>query len=644
MRKIFEPMTLRQPQRSRFAWLLLAALLAVVVTAHVRWIRADATFMPHVDSYSLLSRTLQLLNDLGQPEPPTPARLGRLVDATSLAGRPPLYQLVSAPGVALLGRDQDAAQLSNLLYLIVLGGATFLLGREVGRTAVGLLAAALVVTYPPIVQLVAVYRPHAAFPALAALLLWLVARVVRRRRAADVWGVAGVLAAAAWIHPAFAFFAAAPVGVLLVHLARKPPAAAPAAGGEADPAADDRAALWRRAVLPAFAAAAVLVLVWYATGGQEIVRDFLRWKAMSVAADPDAERVRSGFRDVPANALWYLRTSPHVLTWFHVFLAAAGTVAALATRRIALVLLVLHVVVGYALQAIVDNGLHWYRIAALLPAVAVLSAHAVFALRGRALRAVLAAAALAVGAFCLVYVLFGRADLDRAARGLGAPVDTVTCQKLAWRSFALCARPPLGEPPRTDQVVGLVADQPVCRPPRRCRVMVVQRTGLLPGLLLTSAEQRWPDHRIRFHGIGTRRLGGRFAFEALLGSDLVVYVDGRSRGANYSTDAERFLRSRATVYARRHREIGRVELSTGLDAVLLERTAPLTVAEVEDALARLPVDEEAREWARGFAERREKGRGRPAPVGGLPRRSPGGDAASTARGRRAARRTAVRDG
>lgn len=607
-------MTLRQPQRAHLAWLLLAALLAVVVTAHVRWIRADAAFMPHVDSYSLLSRTLQLLNDLGEPEPPTPARLGRLVEATSLAGRPPLYQLLSAPGVALLGRDQDAAQLSNLLYLLVLGGATFLLGREVGRSAVGLLAAALVVTYPPIVQLVAVYRPHAAFPALAALLLWLVVRGVRRRRAADVWAVAGVLAAAAWIHPAFAFFAAAPVGVLLVHLARKPPAAD---GGAADGRADDRAALWRRAVLPAFAAAAVLVVVWYATGGQEIVRDFLRWKAMSVAADPDAERVRSGFREVPANALWYLRTSPHVLTWFHVLLAAAGAVAALATRRIALVLLVLHVAVGYALQAVVDNGLHWYRVGALLPAVAVLSAHAVFALRPRALRAALAAVALAVGAFCLVYVLFGGERLDRAARRLGAPVDTVTCQKLAWRSFALCARPPLDEPPRTDQLVGLVGEQDVCRPPRRCRVMVVQRTGLLPGLLLTSAEQRWPDHRIRFHGIGTQRLGGRFAFEALLGSDLVVYVDGRSRGDNYSADAERFLRSRSTVFARRHREIGRVELSTGLDAVLVERTAPLTVAEVEDALGRLPVDEAARQWAREFVERRERR------AEAAPRRRPG---------------------
>ncbi len=93
----------------------LALLIAGACWVQLDWIRADRSFSPAPDSYVYLSRLLAYLDGPDGDGAPGVA-LGEL----SFRGRPPLYQLLTVPFLAVFGRSEDAATAVNLPFLALL--------------------------------------------------------------------------------------------------------------------------------------------------------------------------------------------------------------------------------------------------------------------------------------------------------------------------------------------------------------------------------------------------------------------------------------------------------------------------------------------------------------------------------------------
>ena len=124
-----------------------------------------------------------------------------------------LYILLSLPLVELFGTTQQAAMSVNLFFGAVLQIGTFGMGRILHGARVGLLAAFLVVCYPPIVEVTRFFSPHAALPACIAVSLWTLLGLVKGPTVRKAWLFAVSLAFGMLLHPSFAWSLAVPTAV-----------------------------------------------------------------------------------------------------------------------------------------------------------------------------------------------------------------------------------------------------------------------------------------------------------------------------------------------------------------------------------------------------------------------------------------------
>ncbi|MFH2039405.1 MAG: glycosyltransferase family 39 protein, partial [Chloroflexota bacterium] len=137
----------------------LGFLIVISIAANITWIRADNRLGPEIDSKVYLSKTLVFMD---QMENGSQNSFFENLQELSHGGRPPLYQLLSIPFIALLGRSMDSGLMLNLVFQVLLLVSIFNIGKLLGNQKAGLLAAVLITAYPPMIQLSRIFRPNFA--------------------------------------------------------------------------------------------------------------------------------------------------------------------------------------------------------------------------------------------------------------------------------------------------------------------------------------------------------------------------------------------------------------------------------------------------------------------------------------------------
>jgi len=150
--------------------ILVGGLWLFHVLLNAAWLHLD-NYPPSWDSAHHLSTTLRWLAFWQSPS------LANLQVAAGNSSYPPLTYCLVIPFYLLFGREPDVAILGNgALWLAVLLAATYGLGRQIRGTRTGLLAAAIVSSYPLIVALQRDFLLDLALTASVALALYLLIR------------------------------------------------------------------------------------------------------------------------------------------------------------------------------------------------------------------------------------------------------------------------------------------------------------------------------------------------------------------------------------------------------------------------------------------------------------------------------------
>lgn len=560
------------PSRRR-AWraaLALAALAAGVVALDLWWIARDSAPMPHpYDPYAYLARALRF--------PAAPGWGG--VSALSLDGRPPLYQLLSLPLLALFGRSLDAALLVNVAFKLVLLGCTYAIGRLLGGARAGLLAALLVAAYPPVVHLTHVYRPHAALPACVAASTLLLLLLLRRPSPPLAWATGLSLAFGLLIHPIFALVLGLPslaVGLYLALFRAPPRLPEAAARSGAWLVAKLRDPLLTRGLAVAALLAVVPAGLWYLAHGATLIDQH---QLVAGRARP----LQLGFPRLSSQLFWYALSAPAALSNVLTAVVALGVFQCLRRPSAPRLLLVFALVAGL-LSLNLDATRVWWYGAELLPLAAAISAVGVVELRPPALARAAAGACAAVAVFLLAFVHLGDAPWSRpVARALGSRVGKSSCATL--RNALFCPAPPRSEAwPFTAMMAAAAAPDAPCGGERPCRVFLAGKTQYRP------YGDGWPtlsSALFDFHAVLAAPqcsfvflvpVRDRCGMDLMLGSDYVVWFepDGSERIGCFGAWSE-FLAAPPPALA--YHTLARFELPGGRHARLSARTGPATPQE-----------------------------------------------------------------
>lgn len=181
----------------------LGLIIAASVAGNLLWVARNTVLLGN-DPAGHLSRTLKVAAKL---DVLTPDALIRALTATSY--RPPALYLLVQPLYQLLGRSTDTAQLANIVLTALVIVCTFLLGRRVANTGVGLIAAALTAFLP---LMVAVSRsfyiePLVTLSVAASILCLVYSEGFSRRGWSLGWGIAiGIGLLAKWTLPVYLLF------------------------------------------------------------------------------------------------------------------------------------------------------------------------------------------------------------------------------------------------------------------------------------------------------------------------------------------------------------------------------------------------------------------------------------------------------
>ncbi len=554
---------------------VLGVLFLLASGIHLIWIFKDQGRMIKPDSYVYLRNLLLFLDDFSLQS------LAASIDQLNTGGRPPLYQLVTTPFVLILGRSEDAALGVNFLFLLILIVATYNIGRIAANGRAGLLAAFLVVAYPPIIHLTRLYLPHAALPACLALNVWALLFLIQRNSIRSAWLFCATLTLGLLIHPRFISVAAVPAalsGIYLLFLS-----------AHAKPRADlTTAGRWIRGLLrnplaiygmlPAALIALLPPAIWYGTQS-----DFLFKTIEDVSSSGVARSV--GYRGIP-HGFWFLaRTAPAALSNFFALITAIGLMTSIFKRDLTLTFLAATFAGGYAVSS--SNWfLVWWNFAALLPVAACLSAIWITNLRSRRLSNALTITCLAVGTVTLLVVSFGAQSWRRdLARMLGSPLeDGTTCENIY--STAFCPSPPSPNHWPAAEMLHSITDDPECTTTTPCRILTVnhlKNSRATPGFWVRRVD----------YFVSRLRLGRRIKviyqgrsnlmLRSLLESDYILYPDislSKKTHFSYYQAIIRALQFPPSYFDRTHKTISTFG-SAGDGAKLLKRIAPLTSREAE---------------------------------------------------------------
>ncbi len=568
--------------------LLLAVLLAAVLAGHLAWLAADSQPYSTTDAYAFLTHLLRFAD--GFPWGGDPGAAWRALGRLSHGGRPPLYQLLTWPFVAVLGGGEDAALAINLVALAVLGAALYRLGRRLAGPWAGLAAAALALGSPPVTHMARIYLPHLAATAAAAVSLALLVALweERRPRQAVAFGVS--LGIGLLLHPSFLWTmgpAAAAVGLAL---ALRAPEGYVVPGAGARPArrlaavlsARLRSPLLWRGLVPGAVAAAVIGASWYAIWGDRLLRLQRTLLSEELAEFRGARHNTVGYPGPEGGLGWYAATAPDALSWLLLAPILLGLAALLLPPRRSAAWVVAAALAGSYLALSAQTSQAWLYGLGLIPPAAALGAWGIGRLRPPALAKAAAVAVALAAALVFAFVSWGWGS--GAAHALGAmDIPAEPCR--FHRGF--CADPPVPVARPEGEALAIVLDDPRCRTEPPCRLFAVYGAGIGRTLFNYSLARHWPDRQLRVHAQGEAVWGTDFPLAALVKSEYLAFVDlgydpSPQPGQGYREAAVRLLRTPPPLFASRHETAARLEIDPGQTLVLLRRTAPPTVAEAEE--------------------------------------------------------------
>lgn len=603
----------RSPRRSRRLGGALLLAIAAVVAVQAYWIVRDVHPLLHGDSYAYLGNLHEFLThvDLAAPADAW-QRLGRLTHG----GRPPLYQLLTTPFVLLAPRSEDAPVFVNLVLVALLMLSTYAAGTATLDGRAGLLSALLVATYGPVFRISRQYLPYLGLVTASAVALWLLVLVVRDRSIRAAWGLGAASAAGVLIHPRYLHVMALPIVVLCVYTWLRPNAAADGAKTRRRLLGSLGDRFFLLGLLPAGVFAVLAAAGWYLTWGRRAIELGGTLQSGWLAQFRGYERVTIGYSDVPATFAWYARTSPAALSSVLVLLMVVGLVAALVRSRRPTAVHVVVLVIGYVVHG-VDRTLNWSYAAALLPAGAIVTAVWLVELRRPWLRRALVLSCLVVVAFHVAVMTWDLPPWGRSVLGvLQLPMETADPPRNALGPAA--ARTVFHDWPVAELIDAVARD--LAASGRRDALVMVVRDARLEGARLAYYLRRdHPALEVRAASEGMAAWGNPYNLGALLWADYVLFPTRPSGGVEtlYPEASVRFLTSPPARFRDSHAVLLEVEIRGGSPVKLLKRTAPLTAAEAEEALAALELPDKyksAGEVVARLKAAEKRVTGRPPPV------------------------------
>ncbi len=552
----------------RQSWVGLGLLIGSAAALQVFWSWTDEAPTPHGDSYAYLKNLLRFLDQLGSRD------LTASLRGLSVLGRPPLYQLLTVPFVLVFGRSEAAALSVNVVFIALLGVATYNLGRLARNHSAGLLAAFLVLTYPPVVHLSRMYLPHFASCAWAALSLWLLLELVERRSIAIAWAAGLSLALGLLNHPYFAWTLLGPTVAVGLYLALFE------GGSEGLPRSRDlpgwlgrrlRDRFVLRGLLPAALLAVGPGLLWYLTLGLPGFRQLRGVSRLDVFV--------GSFHDVDTPLGWYALSTPFVISYLLTAALVAGLVMAVVRSRRSTTLLLITLATGYVFYSALPIRAWWY-FCCVLPVVAVLSTGWILDLRRKWLTGTAVALTLLAGSFNVFLVTWGEAHpwAVSAAQVLGSPIsDQKTCRD--QRSLALC--PDRVRPERWPwkKVTGRMLADPGCKAKPPCRLLIADLHGLGRAMIEYMMVRDGHGDRIVVHQLNGNQ---PVAFDALVLSDFIAYP-ARTRTSSHLDATLDFLQDPPPAFAGTHEDAATLVFPAPFKrlAKLVRRVETLSLEEVE---------------------------------------------------------------
>lgn len=570
---------------------MLALLVGIISAINTAWILRDQAPMPIPDSYFYMMKLLEFVDNPGVR---SVSGLWSSLGELGFAGRPPLYQLITVPFVFIFGRSEEAAISVNVVFLAILVLATYSVARLIRDRMAGLLAAVLVVSYPPIIHLSRMYLPYAALAACCALAVWLALLLIRDRSIKLAWVFGASLAFGLLIHSAFLWVALSAVSVFGTYMFLFNEAPKYPVGIFRFPAwlaGKVRDRFFLHGLVPGALISVGLILPWYATWGSELYG--LRQALPGLTMFRRAKIETFGFQDIEPSFWWYVETAPGAISYPLGVLAALGFLFIVARRRGPAVLLAFVLLLYYVAISAYKVRYVWWSAVPLLFFAAVFTAVWVASIRRRWLSACLATLCVAVAAFNYSFVTWGGQAWSRSlAVAMGARVDSETCQR-ARINCAFCPDPAQEGRWPVARITRLILDDPECRQEQPCQLMVYPMEGLRhvvfdhylvrerleTGLVAINPLVDWaePDN-----------------MTPLLKSDYLIYPDHGPPPPrdDYYVATLRFLKDPPATFAEAHERVGSYQLPIGRNAVLIKRVKPLTAEEAEVSVEALELSEQ----------------------------------------------------
>lgn len=551
----------------RQSWIGLGLLIGFVAANQLFWALTDEAPMPQGDSYTYLGNLLRLLDEFSlEGSWDLSASLREL----AVAGRPPLYQLLTTPFILLFGRSVAAALSVNLVFIALLAIATYNLGRLVRNEKAGLLAAFLVLTYPPVVHLSRWYLPYFASCAWAALSLWLLLEVVDRRSIVMAWLLGLSLAAGLLTHPYFAWTLLGPTTATGVYLLFQRDSEGLQGSrnllGWLSRKCRDRFVLF--GLLPAALLALGPSLLWYLTLGR---MGFRQLKQLSRAD------VFVGFHEIDAQFWWYAFSTPFVISNVLTAILVVGLLMAVLRAQPKTTILLITLVTGYIFYSVMPVRVWWY-FSCVLPAVAVLSTIWIVDVRRKWPAGTLLVVTLLAGSFNYFLVTWGEAHAwaTPVARALGSPIsDQKTCQDK--RTVAFCPDRVRPQPWPWEEITALMLAAPDCQAKRRCQLLIVGIHGTGKRLVNYMMVRDGHADRIVAEQLFNSR---QRALDALVLSDFIVYPAGPSSSPHLAAAVD-FLGDPPPEFSNAHEEVAAFVFPSRRSAKLIKRVKALSLEEVE---------------------------------------------------------------
>jgi len=556
--------------------ILLVLLIATVSIINLLWIIKDTRPLPFRDPYP--EKILEFRDAIARNGY---AEFSRLINQLAVGPRPPLYQLLAVPSVYIFGRTVDAMLVVNILSGVVLMLSVYGSGKLSGNRTTGLLAALIVATYPPIVNLMKISRPHSILPASVALTLYLLLLLLRTRKPLVLWLLGVSLGVGFLVHPNFAYIMPLPVVIGVIYLVffqispRYPPVFRVLPRWILLKLRDP---LIVKGLVPAIVLAAGLPSLWCLPRITNTL-NFIHHSSKSWS------NVTMGFPDVSSSFWWYALTMPGAISIVFTLLLAISLLVVIVRPRMYTTAVAVTFILAYAGISMRAGTKAWMNGAAILPLAAVLTAvgltelYNIFWLSPRvsqpgssaiklfpspmaSIRRTGKVISLGMILICIIVAGFNFSVVtwgipphcEGIVRALGAPL----CSSCGWRMIvAFCPNPPRKEDWRMSDIIRVIAqDSEGEKGINSLAVVSINKDNFRYSILRFYHVRDFPGLKLSIELISSRT---QDPFKLnWLSNKYVVYIPRLvKRGHNwYARSIETFLDNPPEIFKAAHQEIG----------------------------------------------------------------------------------------